>query len=351
LEEPGSTETILPYSAFRGSQDSTRLPQCPAAAMRLPSTRVFNLLPCLALLFAHLDLQAQTRTKAIHDIDVQKLANGVLGIMTYTVAPDVTTSSLSISNATATTTDLALSQLGGGFTWSKDTPLYLEGNAAYSRYDPVFVATDGTDERRVPVKWNSFSATGGIGWDLPISESWVFRPIFCFTLGQVASDLKVAKWWVGRKTDADLSFLDSGKLDAYGLGGALMLDYESFSAQADDDIELRYSNVELRSQPGSSLGVEGRAKAESISIWARRRVPTGWGMVWDRPVRYVYEVAHTRFLGNENDAGLSNMSSLGFGLELDSSAHDVWATRWRAVGRYKFGPGMHGWSLGLALSF
>jgi hypothetical protein len=45
------------------------------------------------------------------------------------------------------------------------------------------------------------------------------------------------------------------------------------------------------------------------------------------------------------------MYSIGFGLELDSSAFDVWATRWRAVARYKFGPSIHGWALGLAISF
>jgi hypothetical protein len=68
-------------------------------------------------------------------------------------------------------------------------------------------------------------------------------------------------------------------------------------------------------------------------------------------VRYVYEVATTRFLGNETDTGLTQMSSVGFGLELDSSAHDIWVTRARAVARYKFGPSMRGWTLGLAVSF
>jgi len=82
-----------------------------------------------------------------------------------------------------------MSQIGGGFTWSKATPLYLEGNAAYSRYDPTFLASDGTETRPIPVKWNSLSATGGVGWDFPIAEHWVLRPIFNFTLGYVASDL------------------------------------------------------------------------------------------------------------------------------------------------------------------
>jgi hypothetical protein len=201
------------------------------------------------------------------------------------------------------------------------------------------------------VKWDSFSATGGVGWDFPLSQHWVIRPIFNFTLGTVVSDLQLGKWWLDRNTNLDLDFLDGGRLKAYGLGGALMLDYEKFTPDADDDIELRYTNVELRSHSDSPLGVQGRAKAESISLWARRRVPTGWGVVWGRPVRYVYEVATTRFLGNETDVGLTQMSSVGFGLELDSSAHDIWVTRARAVARYKFGPSMRGWTLGLAVSF
>ena len=305
----------------------------------------------LALLWLSGSAQAQIQGRAVRGANLQKLANGIVGVMSYTVAPDVTTSSLSINNSGASNADLSMTQFGGGFTWSKETRLYLEGNAAYARYDPVFLVSDGTQERQVPTRWNSLSATGGIGWDFPLSEHWVVRPIFNFTLGKVVSDLKVAKFWVDNNTNVDLSFLDGGTLNAYGLGGALMLDYEKFAPEHDDDIELRYTNVELRSHGSSAAGVVGRAKSESVSLWARMRVPTGWGVVWDRPVRYVYEVATTRYLGSETEVGLKQMSSVGFGLELDSSASDVWATRWRLIGRYKFGPGMHGAALGLAISF
>jgi hypothetical protein len=102
--------------------------------------------------------------RAVSSVDLQRLANAVLGVMSYTVAPDVTTSSLAISNDAIGNPGLTMSQFGGGFTWSKALPLYLEGNAAYSRFDPVFVASDGAEQRFVPVKWDAFSATGGIGW-------------------------------------------------------------------------------------------------------------------------------------------------------------------------------------------
>jgi hypothetical protein len=86
-------------------------------------------------------------------------------------------------------------------------------------------------------------------------------------------------------------------------------------------------------------------------VRARRRVPTGWATVWDRPVRYVFEGAFTKFFGDETDTGLDHMSSVGLGLELDSSAKDIIVTRWRLVARYKFGPSVTGYSVGMAISF
>jgi hypothetical protein len=309
--------------------------------------------PCLLPLLLNalaLPAQAQRAGRGVEGVDLQRLANGVLGIMSYTVAPDVTTSSLSVDSAATSNPGLAMTQLGGGFTWSKDTPLYLEGNAAYSRYDPVFIASDGVEQRTVPVKWNAVSATGGVGWDFPIAEHWVFRPIFNFTLGYVTSDLALARWWLEQNRNVDLDFLEDGTLNAYGLGGSLMIDYERFTPDADTDLELRYTNVALRSHRDSDRAVEGQASAESASLWARRRVPTGW-VVWDRPVRWVYEGAYTRFLGSQVEVGVDRMASLGLGIEFDSSARDIWVTRWRAVVRYKFGPDIDGWSVGLAVSF
>ena len=77
-------------------------------------------------------------------IDVQKRVNGVLSLMQYALVPDVTTSSLSINEAASGDPGLRFTQFGGGFTVSQSMPLYLEGNASYTRYDPTFVATSGS---------------------------------------------------------------------------------------------------------------------------------------------------------------------------------------------------------------
>jgi hypothetical protein len=282
---------------------------------------------------------------------LQNIANGVLMLMGYSLTPDVTTGSLSFSNTESGNPGFSMSSLGAGFTVSKGFPVYLEGTAAYSRYDPTFVVSDGTQERPIPTKWNSLSGTVGIGWDFPIAQELYLRPIVNVSLGRVTSDLKAAKQLIEIKTGQEIEFLDNGSLDAFGLGGSLMLDYERYRPANEIDVELRYTNIFLQSFSDSPKAVEGNADAQNLSLWSRWRAPTGLTAL-DRPVRYVLEFSHTQFLGELRGAlGFDWLSSLGAGFELDSSAYSVIVTRTRLLGRYKFGDNVQGWSIGLACSF
>lgn len=295
---------------------------------------------------------AQPTIRLSHD-DLQKRANGVLALMSFSIVPDITTSSLSIGSAGASTsgsTEFFMTQLGGGDTVSDSVPIYLEGVVAASRYDPTFIASQGAEQRRIPTKWNSVSATGGIGWDFKLTDELKLRPIFNFALGNVTSDLRAASWYVGQRTGRDVDFLDRGSLNAYGLGGSLMLDYEHYRPGYEVDVELRYSDIRLKSFDSSSA-VQGNAVAQSANLWARYRAPTGF-ILLQRPLRYVLELTHSEFLGDQRGAlGFDRLTALGAGLELDSSAYDVFITRTRLVGRYVFGTNVSGFSVGLAVSF
>jgi len=314
------------------------------------AARTGVLLALAQLLASSVPALAQPVRRDVTSVDVQRLANGVLGVMSYTVAPDVTTSSLAISNAAIGAPGLTMQQLGGGITWSQTFPLYLEGNGAYARFDPVLTANDGTTQGVVPVEWEAVSGTGGIGWDFRLSEQWIARPILNFMLGTVASNLGIARWWLDNNSNLDLTFLNGGRMNVYGIGGSLMFEYEKAAPGVEDNFQLRYTNVQLRSYDTPNLSVAGHARAENVALWARRRVPTPWTAL-QRPVRWVFEGAYTDFLGDQRELGLKHMASLGFGIELDSSATDLWFTRWRALVRYKFGENVHGVALGLAVSF
>lgn len=285
--------------------------------------------------------------------DLQKRANGVLALMSFSIVPDITTSSLSIDSGgggTEGSSDFFMTQLGGGDTLSDTVPIYLEGVLAASRYDPTFIATQGAETRRVPTKWNSLSATGGIGWDFKLTDELKLRPIVNFSLGNVTSDLRAASWYIGQQTGRDIDFLDRGSLNAYGLGGSIMLDYEHYRPGYEVDVELRYSDIRLKSF-NSSAAVQGKATAQSVNLWARYRAPTGFTML-QRPLRYVLELTHSEFLGDQRGIlGFDRLTSLGAGLELDSSAYNVFVTRTRLVGRYVFGTNVRGFSVGLAVSF
>jgi hypothetical protein len=278
--------------------------------------------------------------------DLQKRANGLLALMGYMVTPDVTTGSLGISNGTTGNPDLRMTTLGGGFTLERK-PLYLEVTLGYTRYDPTFVSSDGTVERSVASDWSAYSATGGVGWDFPVARDLVLRPIVNLSFGRVDSAVSISQSGSGREFD----FLHTGRLDSWGAGGSLMLDYERYRPEGEIDAELRYTNIRLQSFGSSSSVVQGSADAQSLSFWSRWRAPTGAVML-DRPLRYVLEFAHTRFFGDlEGVLGFNDLSSFGAGLELDSSARDAYVTRTRLMARYKVGENVTGWSIGLAVSF
>ena len=296
-------------------------------------------------------VSAQAQTSAVIGANLQRITNGVLMLMGYSLTPDVTTGSLSFSNAESGNPGFAMTSLGAGFTVSRDFPLYLEGTAAYSRYDPAFVVSDGTNSRSIPSKWNSLSATVGIGWDFPVAQDLILRPIINFSYGHVESDLSIAAQYLGNQTGRDISFLDNGHLDAVGVGGSLMLDYERYRPENEIDVELRYTNIYLQSVGNTADAVKGSSDVQNLSLWSRWRAPTGLTAL-DRPFRYVLEFSHTQFLGDLRGAlGFDWLTSLGAGVELDSSKYPILVTRTRLLARYKFGDNVQGWSIGLACSF
>ncbi|WP_416186407.1 hypothetical protein [Kluyvera sichuanensis] len=305
-------------------------------------------------------LTSLTFSTALQAADGQRIkqrADAVLTLMSYMIVPDITASDLNIGSGSDDKTELSITQFGGGATMGDTFPLYLEGAMGYSRYDPQFVISDGDQSRRIPTKWNSLTATGGIGWVFSLHrDRWggnlVLRPIANVMLGTMASDLRVGKWALERHRNAEYDFLDGGRLNAYGLGGSLMLDYELVSPAQDIDVELRYTGMNLQTFGSTSSAVEGSATAQNLGLYLRRRAPLFDWTLLKSPVRYVLEGAHTEYLGEQRGTlGFDSLSSVGIGIEMDSSKYPVFITRTRLVARYMFGNGTSGYGVGLAMSF
>lgn len=280
---------------------------------------------------------------------LKKRADAFMTITGYSLTPDVTTGSLSIRNNGGDNSDLQMISLGGGDRISANLPLYLEGTLAVNRYNPAFTDGIANSSVTVPVHWNSITGTGGIGWDFPITDQLRFRPIANVMLGHLESDLSIASRVIQNQKGVDLQFLNGGRMNSYGLGGSVMLDYENYKPEQEIDIELRYTNIPVQTFD-TSTAVQGSADSQSLALWARSRIPTPITLL-DRPLRAVFELAHTEFLGGLRGAlGFNSLSSVGTGIELDRSASDPIFTRVRVVFRYQFGQNVHGTSIGIAAS-
>jgi hypothetical protein len=283
-------------------------------------------------------------------VAIEKRIQGVLSLMGFQVVPDVTTMSLSVSDSAAGDPELLLGQIGAGFTWSDDFPLYLEGVIGYSRYDPQFVISDGSDTRVVPFQWNSATATAGIGWDFAVSDRLVIRPIASATIAYVASDAAVAGFILDEKLGAETKFLFGRSLNAWGYGGAVVLDFADYNDAREIDVELRYSHMFLETY-GLQGNLNGSAEVGSVNLWARWRAPIADWTAFERPVRYALELTYSEFLYDQRDLlGFNRLLSLGAGLELDLETSRL-IDRARVMGRYVFGNDVSGFSVGFAVTF
>jgi hypothetical protein len=290
-------------------------------------------------------VNAQTPLQDAGTNYLKKRADALMTITGYSLTPDVTTGNLKITNGDGKA-DLQMTSLGGGDRISENFPLYLEGTIAFNRYNPTFTESSVN----IPMYWNSITGTGGIGWDFPITDQLRFRPIANVMLGHLESDASIATRYINNNRDVNLQFLNSGRMNSYGAGGSVMLDYENYKPNQEIDIELRYTNIAIQTF-ASSTAVQGSAVSQSASLWARSRIPTPFTAL-DRPLRAVFEVANTQFLGDlRGTLGFSSLSSIGTGLELDRSASDPIFSRIRLVFRYQFGLNVRGTSIGLAASF
>ncbi len=284
--------------------------------------------------------------------DTSRRAYGALGVLGISLVPNETASTLSISTGNSDRTGFSATQFGGAFTISESFPLYLEGFIGASRYDPTFILSEGQVSRRLPLKWTSFGGTIGVGWDFNLTDDLVLRPIINGSFGHVESDISVATRILAAKTNLDLDFIDGGKLNAYGYGGSLMLDYAHYVEDYEIDAELRYTHIHLKSFDSSFSDFSASSDAQTIALWSRLRVPTGLHL-FDRPFRMVGELSSSGLLGDQNIAiGSRYLVQVGAGVEFDIGAIS-WlpGQRIRLMGRYVYGKNVSGISTGIGYSF
>lgn len=285
-----------------------------------------------------------------------RAAQVALGVVGVTSLPDGTVSDLTIQRSGGETAQLLTWQLGAGFTVSEDFPLYLEGFLGYARYDPVAIVSNGQQATRLPLRWNTFSGTGGVGWSFALSDRLQLRPILNVSLGYIASDVTLAAQLLDLLTDIDIAALKKGQAVTGGLGGALVLAWYDYRPEREFEVELRLSRMRFGSLPVYDRGVDVRSDSAAASLWTRYRWPTG-AEAFGRPTRWVLEGYHSEFFQAQRDVlGINRLTRLGGGIEADVGRWELgglglYLQRVRLSGNVLFGQDVRGWSVGIGMSF
>jgi hypothetical protein len=285
---------------------------------------------------------------------------GVLGIMGYNMSPDGAANALEIDRGSAVSADgssvFQLSQFGAGFTLSESFPLWLEGYMGTARYDPRAVFT-GLGARRVPLRWNNVTATVGVGYDIRLAEYLWLRPIFNLAAGYAASDASLFGGFLEWRFGADVPELTDKHVNAWGIGGSLMLAYYDHQPARDIDVELRYTQLRLATFGDTMREARGTSDAITLGLWARYRWPMGIE-AFGRPVRWAVDGNFSTYLGDQRDImGFAWAAKVGGGVELDIGRHEIgglglYLSRVRLMARYFFADGgVTGTSVGLGFSF
>lgn len=286
---------------------------------------------------------------------LERQASGALAMLGVSLIPDSSASQLEFDSrfGQGSRSRFRAWQLSGGFTWSEDFPLYLEGAIGYDRYDPDLLVTDGAETGRLRSRWTGVGVTGGVGWDVRLAEGLWLRPIVNVSLGQVVTDAQVVAAWIADRLGRDeADFLRDGGLTAGGIGGALALVHNRlWESGVETDAILRYTRLHI--EPiGGDRNILASARAETLALWSRLRVPTRI-TAFDRPVRAVYEFNASWLPGDQGEVLHTDwLAQIGAGLEIDPRATGLpFVSAARIVFRYARGEYLEGYGVGLAVSF
>ena len=300
-------------------------------------------------------LPAVAQGQSIDDIFGEAIRDNIssaLSVYGISAVPSETASTLRLESESDTYDTFLASQLGGGFTLSDSVPLYLEGFIGISRYDPVFLISDGTTDSLLPLKWTTVSATGGIGWEFELTENLSLLPMPQISIGRVQSDSSIAAQIIADGIGLDTSFINGGGATVGGIGGSLTLAYNKrWDSDYEVDFTLRHTHMILRPILGDS-DLSGEADAITTGYWSRLRIPTG-AQLFNRPVRIVLENSGSVLWGDQGTVmGTDWLAQIGAGGEVDLDETFVpWITTTRLVARYTVGQRLTGFSIGLAASF
>ena len=286
---------------------------------------------------------------AAQNLNIDRIADRALSTLGFVVVPARGAPFLSFADIDGTQNSFRSGQVGGGFNPVKGSPFYLEGYIGYQSYEPEFLLRTPLRDVDVDAEWQGIAATAGFGWDFPLAENWVFRPILNLSYGRASADATITGT---APDDEDLNFLIDGDINAGGYGASLVLAYERFEARRDVGFSLRYTDM-LLVPLGSASDLDAEARVTTATAWGRLRYPIRNWQAFGEPVKSVFQASLSAFPGDQGDVvDLPWVARVGVGIQIGTEKTGVpLISATRLMVSYSFSDNYDAVGIGLGLSF
>ncbi|TMV07630.1 hypothetical protein FGK63_09175 [Ruegeria sediminis] len=281
----------------------------------------------------------------------QALADQALATWGYLALPNRAARFVSAGRFKGSDAELLYGQIGDGLNPYETSPFYTELFGGYQSFDPVLTLSDGSNTTTANAEWNSFSVTGGFGWDFEIDEYWTLRPIANISFGNVQAEVDPISGVNSGNSGSGVDFLRNGELWTMGYGAALELQYKLHAPNREFDFYLRHTEMKLETIGDST--VDADADVSATTAWLRARYPIRNWRAYGRPVRSVWQAGVAGLYGDQDEAlGFDWVASLGAGIELDVEETSLpWVKRARVMLGYSKSDVFDVYSIGFGISF
>ncbi|WP_170763316.1 autotransporter domain-containing protein [Ruegeria lacuscaerulensis] len=277
-------------------------------------------------------------------------ARAALSVLGIAATPNETLPSFSFLRATGNTKSLRSTQLRGGYL-PFDNGLYIEGLAAYQKYNPVLLFPEIAPGTKVDVTWASVAATVGIGWEFPLPNDWTIRPAGHLSLGHVAGDAFLDGFEVF-SIRSDSSQAVDGDLTAFGVGASLSIIREAQIGLWQSEYRIRQTYLEFY-PINEPLAGNAEANSNQTNLFTRYRYPLYGVRFFHLPTKLVLDSGLVFYHGDgANVLDTEWLATAGVGIEIETDQTGLPGVRagrimLNGVVAEKF----DGFSIGLGLRF
>lgn len=284
-------------------------------------------------------------------------ANFLAGVLNVTISPDIAAANYDVTNDDGDDRQMSTFKIPLGTVFDLPKPgwkLVLSGNLGYlhAKDEVTAILPDYNVDTNFDIKWTAYTAQGGLGLKVPITESVYVYPHAAVAYSYLKNDadypnsrLKqlLAPLFEGIITDFDVQSMT--------YSAALGLGYKDALGPVGLHLRGMYTYAYTDSFDQTNEVQSITEDTQTLVVRLETNGPTGLDIA-GHGVRWLGLAGYTTFFGpNRDTLGFTYIAEVGAGFDINISTANVFLERIGLKGSYLFGDDMTGWQIGIVYDF